>query len=82
MVQREGILEVKDRKHQAHELTQRDYKRDSQRGALRRQDVHAADADVLRDEVTSKVRPKLWNLEVEIKQHQRSCKRKTVKRIL
>ena len=34
MVECEGVLEVKDRKYQTRELSQRDHQRDSQRGAL------------------------------------------------
>ena len=73
MIQCEGILEVKDWKHQTRELSQRNNQGDSQRGALWRQNIYAADADVLRDDVSGEIGPELRDLYVWIKWNQRSC---------
>lgn len=67
MIHCEGILEVKDWKHQTRELSQRNNQGDSQRGALWRQNIYAADADVLRDDVSGEIGPELRDLYVWIK---------------
>lgn len=46
MPEREGVLEVDDAEQQTDELAQRDHQRDCERGALGREVVDGADAQV------------------------------------